>query len=71
MIIRGPSVAGAHLEVHHDGLHQEEDDRVVLPVDVGGGLAEFDTGDGSTLSQLFTAPVAGQGLPQVLQEQFL
>lgn len=60
-----------HLEVNHDGLYQDEDDRVVLPVDVGGRLAEFHTGDGRTLRQLFAATMTCQCLAQVLQEQLL
>lgn len=37
------------LEIHDDGLNQEEDGGVILPVDVGGGFAQFDAGNGSAL----------------------
>lgn len=47
------------LEIHDDGLDQNEDGRVILPVDVGGGLTQFDASDGSALRQLLTATLAG------------
>lgn len=52
-----------HLEIHDDGLDQEEDGRVILPVDVGGGFAQLNTGDGSTLHQLLAATLASQSFP--------
>lgn len=60
-----------NLQVHDYRLHQEEDDGIVLPVNVGGSLAELDTGNGCTLSELLGASVASQGLAQVIQEQLL
>lgn len=59
------------LEVHNDGLHQQEDGGVVLPVDVGGGFTQFDTGDGGALHQLFAAPLTGESLPQAVQKELL
>lgn len=46
------------LEIHDDGLHQEENGWVILPVDVGRSFTQFDTGDGSTLHQLLAASLA-------------
>lgn len=46
------------LEVHDDGLDQEENGWVILPVDVGGRFTKFDTGDGSALHQLLTTTLA-------------
>lgn len=46
---------GTDLQIHDDGLDQEEDGGVVLPVDVGGGFTQFDAGDGGALHQLLAA----------------
>lgn len=60
-----------HLQIHHDGLHQEEDDRVILPVDVGGGFTQFDAGNGCALCQLLATPMPSQSFPHTLYKQFL
>lgn len=60
-----------YLEIDYHGLHQEEDDRVIFPVDVGGCFAEFNTSDGGALGELPAPAVPRQGLPQVVQEQLL
>jgi len=63
--------SACHLEVHDDGLHQQEDGGVVLPVDVGGGFTQLHTGDGGALHQLLTAALTRQRLPEAVQEQLL
>ncbi len=45
----------SHLEIHDDGLDEEENGGVILPVDVGGSFTQFDAGDGGALHQLFAA----------------
>lgn len=44
---------------------------MILPVNVRGRFAQFDTGDGCALRQLLAATMTCQGLPQTIQEGFL
>lgn len=43
------------LEIHDNGLDQEENGGMIFPVDVSRGFTKFDTGNGSTLHQLFAS----------------
>lgn len=60
-----------YLQIHDDGLHQQEDNGVILPADVCGRFTQFNTGNSCAFRQLFASTVTSQGFPQILQKQFL
>lgn len=60
-----------YLKIDHHGLNQQENDRVVFPVDVSTRFAQLHTGSGGTFSQLPASSMASKRFPQTVQKQLL